>query len=460
LLSSTRTAHGAPKAYHMSKTSLAYVFAVVASAAIFASTQLPARSVATLAGADWAGIAAFVGTAVLLQSIAINFATGRQGASSISFIPLFALAILFPPIVSVGAVFIVFGFAAFSARIGLLKGLFNIAQVALGLGLGARLYRYIYDLFQHTYGHAPAVNLIGFFLLVATFFTTNAVLSSVALSLFRGQPLAAAFRAVVGPRGGNMTAALLASPVVYLTVILYIDYHVLGILLTLLPAALLRRSYESQKKLVEANQDLLTALIKAVETRDPYTSGHSLRVRTLSQAIAEDMGLPAKQRDIVTNAALLHDIGKIDPLYADVLRKPHSLTPAERELIQTHAARGADMLRDLSSVDRNVVAAVRHHHERYDGKGYPDGLAGMSIPVSARIIMLSDSIDAMLSDRPYRRALAVDQVKSELMRCSALQFDPEIVDVVLNARTLEKAVSLVAEWRNAMEQQTPAVALA
>jgi CRISPR-associated endonuclease Cas3-HD len=171
------------------------------------------------------------------------------------------------------------------------------------------------------------------------------------------------------------------------------------------------------------------------------------------------MGLPLKLRELVANAALLHDIGKIDPIFTDVLRKPHALTSDERELIQTHATKGAAMLRDLSSVDRDVVAAVRHHHERFDGKGYPDGLAGANIPISARIIMLSDSIDAMLSDRPYRRALTTDQVKAELTRCSALQFDPEIVDVVLRARTLEKAVTLVAEWRNAQEEM-PAVALA
>ena len=443
----------------MSKSALAYVFAVVGVAVAFASAHISPDTIGGLAGSDWAGIATFIATGVLLQAIAINFATGKEGASSIAFIPLFAIAILFPPIISLLAVAIVIGFAAFSARIGFLKGLFNIAQVALALGFGGQLYVHVYELVERTSGHAPAVNLIGFFLLVTVFFSINAVLTSIGISLFRCQPLGATFRAVVGPRGGNMTSGLLASPVVYLTVILYIDYHVLGILLTLLPAALLRRSYQSQKKLVEANQDLLTALIKAVETRDPYTSGHSLRVRTLSRAIAEDMGLPAKKRELVANAALLHDIGKIDPVFTDVLRKPHALTPDERELIQTHAARGADMLRDLSSVDRDVVAAVRHHHERFDGKGYPDGLGGVSIPITARIIMLSDSIDAMLSDRPYRRALTVEEVKAELMRCAAMQFDPEIVEVVLRARTLEKAVALVNEWRNTQDE-VAAVALA
>jgi HD-GYP domain-containing protein (c-di-GMP phosphodiesterase class II) len=152
-------------------------------------------------------------------------------------------------------------------------------------------------------------------------------------------------------------------------------------------------------------------------------------------------------------AALLHDIGKIDPIYSDVLAKPFDLSPSERELIQTHAAKGADLLLDLNSVDSEIVATVRHHHERYDGKGYPDGLAGESIPLAARIIMMSDSIDAMLSDRPYRKALSLDRVKNELVRCSGSQFDPKIVRSVLDAGTLDKAVALVEEWRVLAERR-------
>ncbi len=111
-------------------------------------------------------------------------------------------------------------------------------------------------------------------------------------------------------------------------------------------------------------------------------------------------------------------------------------------MIQSHAARGADLLRSLSSVEEEVIKAVRHHHERYDGSGYPDGLAGDEIPLAARVIMLCDSIDAMLSDRPYRRALTVEQARVELLRCSGTQFDPDIVEVILRRNTLERAAVL------------------
>jgi HD-GYP domain-containing protein (c-di-GMP phosphodiesterase class II) len=142
-------------------------------------------------------------------------------------------------------------------------------------------------------------------------------------------------------------------------------------------------------------------------------------------------------------AALVHDIGKIDAAYTSIIRKPDSLSEAERSLIVTHAAKGAEFLETLASFSEDVIAGVRHHHERYDGTGYPSNLAGEMIPLASRIIMLSDSIDAMLSDRPYRKALLVSDVRLELLRCAGTQFDPGIVDSILNMNTLERAASLV-----------------
>jgi putative nucleotidyltransferase with HDIG domain len=145
----------------------------------------------------------------------------------------------------------------------------------------------------------------------------------------------------------------------------------------------------------------------------------------------------------VEAAALLHDIGKIDSIYEVVIRKPYELSAAERDLIKTHATKGADLLESLSTVSRDVIKAVRHHHERYDGTGYPAGLGRDEIPVASRIIMLCDSIDAMLSDRPYRKALSIEKTRLELVRCASTQFDPDIVRVILQQNTLERAARLV-----------------
>src|SRR4029079_14307409 len=138
----------------------------------------------------------------------------------------------------------------------------------------------------------------------------------------------------------------------------------------------------------QANQDLLKVLVKTIETRDAYTSGHSLRVSHLARIIAEDMGLPRRRVEEVETAGLLHDIGKIDTIYSEIIRKPHELTDDERRVIRTHAVKGAELLESLTSLNAAMIAGVRHHHERFDGTGYPNGLKGEAIPLYARIIMI------------------------------------------------------------------------
>jgi CRISPR-associated endonuclease Cas3-HD len=198
-------------------------------------------------------------------------------------------------------------------------------------------------------------------------------------------------------------------------------------------------------RLVAANNDLLTVLAKTIETRDPYTSGHSSRVAALATVLAQAAGLSLRQIDIVETAARLHDVGKIDPAFASVIGKPFALTAEEHELIKRHSTVGADLLSSLATVKQEVILAVRHHHERYDGLGYPAGLSGQDIPIAARIIMMADSIDAMLSDRPYRNALSVEEVREELLRCSGSQFDPGLVSRVISNDTLERAAKLATE---------------
>jgi putative nucleotidyltransferase with HDIG domain len=179
-------------------------------------------------------------------------------------------------------------------------------------------------------------------------------------------------------------------------------------------------------------------------------------VSQLAKIIAEDLKCQPSQVDDIETAALLHDIGKIDTVYADIISKQSTLTDSERGVIVTHAARGADFLRTLSSFKDHVILSVRHHHERWDGTGYPDRLTEDKIPVAARIIMLCDSIDAMLSDRPYRRALTVEQVRAELLRCAGTQFDPHIVRIILQRNTLERAAKLIGPGR----QQAPVLSVA
>jgi HD-GYP domain-containing protein (c-di-GMP phosphodiesterase class II) len=136
-------------------------------------------------------------------------------------------------------------------------------------------------------------------------------------------------------------------------------------------------------------------------------------------------------------------------VYTDILRKPDSLTDEERAIIESHVVRGEQLLRDLSSVPESVVLAVRHHHEREDGKGYPDGLVGDDIPVGAKIIVVCDAIDAMLSDRPYRKALPLSVVFDELKEHAGTHFDLELVKLLLRSDILADYAEMMRVQREA-----------
>jgi diguanylate cyclase (GGDEF)-like protein/putative nucleotidyltransferase with HDIG domain len=168
------------------------------------------------------------------------------------------------------------------------------------------------------------------------------------------------------------------------------------------------------------------SLAKAVDARDTYTGSHSTRVAELAAWIAAHLGLDAEQVELARLAGSLHDLGKL-AIPEEILRKPGPLTPPERLVLERHPQIGFRMLESLG-VDP-VADWVLRHHERWDGTGYPDGLAGSDIPLGARIIFIADAYDAMTSDRAYRGRLTPQAAVSELERCAGSQFDPEIVSV-------------------------------
>ncbi len=188
-------------------------------------------------------------------------------------------------------------------------------------------------------------------------------------------------------------------------------------------------------------REQLEMMVKSIEARDPYTSGHSRRVAALSKTIATDLGLESQLVDEIENAALLHDVGKIHAEFAPLLSKEGRLTEEEWEIMKTHSAKSAELVALFSRFKGNVLDSVRWHHERWDGKGYPDGIVAEAIPLGARIIMISDTIDAMSTDRPYRKALAFEKVVSELIKYRGVQFDPSLVDATINSVTIRRMVS-------------------
>jgi len=169
----------------------------------------------------------------------------------------------------------------------------------------------------------------------------------------------------------------------------------------------------------------LAALSAAIEARDPYARGHSSRVTVFAQAMAKRIGLDKDRLSVLRLGALLHDIGKLSVPSA-VLLKRGPLTVAELCQVRRHPAAGVRMLRSLGA-PREILPAVLHHHERWDGAGYPRGKAGEKIPLEARILAIADSFDAMTSTRPYRTPRQVEDALAELERCAGTQFDPELV---------------------------------
>lgn len=173
----------------------------------------------------------------------------------------------------------------------------------------------------------------------------------------------------------------------------------------------------------------VTALSEAVDAKDRYTSGHSKRVAIYSKMIAERMGKSKKEQDEIYRAGLLHDVGKIR-IPAEIINKPGRLTDEEFNLIKIHPITGYHILRGISE-DSVIAIAAKYHHERFDGKGYPNGLSGDKIPEVARIIGVADSYDAMASNRSYRNALPQEVVRSEIEKGKGTQFDPDVADIML-----------------------------
>ena len=183
---------------------------------------------------------------------------------------------------------------------------------------------------------------------------------------------------------------------------------------------------EASRAIRQLNDELFITLAKIIDARDPYVAGHAAKVAEYATAIALEMDLPAERVEHVRQAALLHDIGKI-AISEQVLHKPGELTGEEYEYFKTHADMGAEFL-ETSQGLRHLAPFVRHHHERWDGTGYPDGLREEQSPLEARILAVSDAIEAMASDRPYSRASSMIEIVAELKRCAGTQFDPSIAE--------------------------------
>ena len=181
--------------------------------------------------------------------------------------------------------------------------------------------------------------------------------------------------------------------------------------------------------------ETIRSLAAAIDAKDSYTHGHSRRVTELSVTLAQTMQLKKDDVDTIRHASLLHDVGKIG-ISEQILLKPGRLTDDEFETIKSHPHIGAGILNSIEFL-KNVCLIIEHHHERFDGQGYPSGLKGEQIPLGSRIICVADSFDAITSCRPYRKPLTFAEATKEIVRCVGTQFDPVVVDLFVKLQASE-----------------------
>lgn len=358
----------------------------------------------------------------------------RRGANgSIALIPFSACALVDPNgwgvlwVIAAGAVVQVFH------RRDAMKSVFNVSQMALGLSLGVLAFRSVggeslWLLRGQSFLPSLVESLVPVLVLTAAAYLTNSICVSMVMAVSQRSSFVRVWKA-------NTFATIPYHPLTLLIVFyvawLSTNLGAFGTAGMVVPMLAVRQLYRTTMELTNVTEELLDLMVAAIEARDPYTSGHSKRVAEVSRIIASAMNLPAAQVERIGVAALLHDVGKIDEKFAPILAKEGRLTPEEWEIMKRHPIRSAQLVGMLSSL-RDLVSPVRHHHENWDGTGYPDGIRGEAIPLASRIIMFADTLDAITTDRPYRKALDPEEARSEFVKFRGRQFDPTICDRVVS----------------------------
>jgi HD-GYP domain-containing protein (c-di-GMP phosphodiesterase class II) len=380
------------------------------------------------------------GDALLLCSLAVagevlSFVLPYNATGTIGYIPFFAGAILvpgWPSLVGVAIVRIVMELRVSRENI---KRTLNIASYILMEATAIIVYLRLGGVSLHQavdhrtltqvaaqYGGAA---LVAFVIALPI----NNLVVFVAIALASGRT---ARSVIIEGSRSTVIVDLITTPVIFVFAWVYAVFGPIAAAALWVPILGLRQFHRVNLELERTNEELLELMVKSLEARDPYTSGHSRRVQHYSMIIGRALGLSDRSVQEIGRAALLHDVGKIYEKYAPVLAKQDKLTPDEWAIIQDHPEDGANLVATMTRL-RDIVPAVRHHHENWDGTGYPHCLAGELIPLASRIIRFADTIDAMTTERPYRGPLTEPEVRSEVIRYRGIQFDPTIADKLLSS---------------------------
>jgi putative nucleotidyltransferase with HDIG domain len=394
-----------------------------------------------------------------LASLGLVFQVGayhlarNQASGTIAFLPYIGAVLLAPNWIAPIAVTTAVALSELLARKrrDALKVVFNVAQYCAATAAAALAYHVLGGL--SLLDRAPFA-WIPFVFACVLFIATNTLSVATAIGLSQGRNIATVWRQNTE---GTVAYDVMSMPMIYASALIYVRFDLFGLVVLGLLLLGARQLYSTNRQLETTNRELLEVMVAAIEARDPYTSGHSLRVSRYSEIIARALGLKRRDIEKIRVAALLHDVGKIDQKFADILQKPGRLTDEERRIIELHPIKSAELVSMVSQLE-HAVAPVRHHHENWDGTGYPDRIGGEAIPLASRIIMFADTIDAMTTDRPYRRGLGPDEVRAELIRMRAKQFDPRICDVLVDSPLFREIFSTVPQTARLTVEADPMVA--
>jgi putative nucleotidyltransferase with HDIG domain len=303
------------------------------------------------------------------------------------------------------------------------KTLFNASQYVLATGIAGMVY-------QILGGVVGVVSLTNYIVPAAicaiVYYLINSSLFVIVISLAEGVSILSVWKNRI--RGIIATYIALA-PIGFVMALVYTSIGVWGIILFFFPLILARRSFELYTKMRKVYLDTIRALAAAIDAKDPYTKGHSERVAQIAVLLAQELYLSDRDIENIEYTALLHDIGKIG-IDDRILGKSSKLSNEEFKKIKEHPIVGAKIIEPVDFL-KNSYKTIYHHHEKYNGGGYPDGLKEKDIPLCARIITVADAYDAMGSDRPYRKKLSKEKILKEFTEQSGKQFDPQIVNALM-----------------------------
>lgn len=374
---------------------------------------------------DFVRIALVFGAISLLARL-LGHKTGKNTQGSLAFIPMLASATMAPHWTTLVAVALSALVEQLLARRDWKKTLFNTSQYTLAIAVAIIAYRSVGGVALHKIGEATAASLMLAFL---AFLFVNSACVSGAVAIVNNDEFLAVWRRETLD---ELPYDFLSLPVIMFFIWIFSDFGAVGAFFLAVPLLGMRQLYIVNSKLERTNRELLELMVAAIEARDPYTSGHSRRVAANARIIGRAVGLGSKDVDRISVAALLHDVGKIHEVFGPILSKPGRLTPEENAIMKTHPIKSEELAATVSEL-KDLLPMIRHHHENWDGTGYPDGLKTEEIPLGSRIIMFADTIDAMTTDRPYRAALGEAAVRAELHRFRGSQFDPVVYDRLLSS---------------------------